>query len=273
MTLNQPVLWLVGRVLLFSGLLGMLALMTAAAIYDWPDSTALSLAGKVLGTIFLSGGLIVWSFSIRFYDRVSPEISGPRSLAYLAVLIGLNWLSPFLFIRLEGRLRFFGREEKINRLAKVGVCSALWLLGIPAGSAEPPLDPAVGVALRKVMSADVAEQEWLGCLQAGLWNPELTAMAMSVPRAAGSLLFVFIRQEDGSYIGVDVGKVEVMNLGKLGTVVRKDYDRCETVPTEWLPREDGRSQVVLRTRAWRAGKRYTVSERLVIEADGVVRWR
>jgi hypothetical protein len=44
-------------------------------------------------------------------------------------------------------------------------------------------------------------------------------------------------------------------------------------PVEWLRRDDGLFQLVMRTRAWKAGQRFSVSEALVIKPDGTVLWR
>jgi hypothetical protein len=40
-----------------------------------------------------------------------------------------------------------------------------------------------------------------------------------------------------------------------------------------VQRDDGLFQVIMRTRAWKSGKRYTVSEPLVIRADGTPLYR
>jgi len=74
-------------------------------------------------------------------------------------------------------------------------------------------------------------------------------------------------------LAVEASGVEGGNFGKLGIAGRSGYDRFETTPTQWLQREDGWFQDVMRTRAWKAGKRYTVSEKLLIKPDGTVLWR
>jgi len=70
-----------------------------------------------------------------------------------------------------------------------------------------------------------------------------------------------------------VSGVEGGNLGVLGTGGRAAYERFETTPIEWLHRDDGRYMVVMRTRAWKGGRRYTVSENLLIAADGTPLYR
>jgi hypothetical protein len=85
-------------------------------------------------------------------------------------------------------------------------------------------------------------------------------------------LTAYLRQQDGAFLEIDLSAVEGGNFGKLG-LRPVEYDRFETSPIEWLPRQDGLFQVNIQTRAWRAGQRYTVSEPLVIHPDGTVIWR
>jgi len=84
---------------------------------------------------------------------------------------------------------------------------------------------------------------------------------------------VFLKLDSGRYKAADVSGVEAASLGVLGISKKADYDRVETTPIEWLPRDDGRFQVVMRTRAWKAGQRYTVSERLLITSGGTPLYR
>jgi hypothetical protein len=151
----------------------------------------------------------------------------------------------------------------------------LFALIAAASAAEPQLDTALFTAAQKAMPSEVTTNQLVSVLQEGVWNSNRTALAVSItqPHPKSSLVFVFLRQKDGGYLAVDARGVEGGNLGKLGTAGRAGYDRFETVPTEWLHREDGRFQVVMRTRAWKAGKRFTVSEKLLINPSGTVLWR
>jgi len=144
-----------------------------------------------------------------------------------------------------------------------------------ASAAESRIDAALLAAAQKAMPGEVATNELVSALQAGLWNSNRTAVAVSIarPHPETSLVFVFLSQNDGTYLAVDAHGVEGGNLGKLGIASRAGYDRFETTPTEWLHREDGRFQVVMRTRAWKDGKRYTASEPLLIGRNGTVLWR
>ena len=91
--------------------------------------------------------------------------------------------------------------------------------------------------------------------------------------SAGFSRFCVLRQPDGAYLVADASGVEVGNFVKLGFLPRADYERFETIPVEWLHRDDGLFQVRIRTRAWKAGQRYTVYEPLIIRPDGTVLYR
>lgn len=134
------------------------------------------------------------------------------------------------------------------------------------------IDDALLTAAGKALPEKISTDEITRTLKSGLWNPDKTAIAIALNGPKSSLIYVFLRQADGDYIAVDVSRVESANFGKLGTG-RTLYEKFETVPTECLHRDDGLFQVVMRTRAWSAGQRYTVSEPLVIRADGTPLWR
>jgi hypothetical protein len=140
---------------------------------------------------------------------------------------------------------------------------------------EPRLDDALLSVANKAMPGEITRNQLIRALDAGLWNSDRTAVAISVSRQhlKDSVVVVFLRQPDGSYLAADASRVEVGNFGKLGLLPRTDYERFETIPVEWLHRDDGLFQVRIRTRAWRAGQRYTVYEPLIIQPDGTVLYR
>jgi hypothetical protein len=153
--------------------------------------------------------------------------------------------------------------------------AALLLFALVAGAsaAESRIDPMLLAAAQKAMPRGMATNELVRALELGRWNSNRTAVAISIKQPEASLVFVFLKQTNGTYLAADASGVEDGNFGVLGHRPRKDYERFETTPTEWLPRKDGLFQVNMRTRAWRAGKRYTVSEPLVIRPDGYVSYR
>ena len=130
---------------------------------------------------------------------------------------------------------------------------------------EPRLDSALRAA---GLSAD----EMARATDAALPKRGGSAFAIAVHRKQRSLVLVLLRQASGEYRAVDVSAVEDGNFGKLG-FPRSRYDRFETQPVEWLARADGWFQVVIRTRAWQSGQRYTASEPLIIRPDGTPVWR
>jgi hypothetical protein len=155
----------------------------------------------------------------------------------------------------------------------LGTLIALFVTSIVA-FAQPRTDPALLVAARKALPADIPTNHIAKALSAGLWNSNRTAVAISINRVPKpSIIFVFLKQSSGQYLAGDVSGVEGGNFGVLGISGRAGYERFETTPIEWLPRDDGRFQVVMRTRAWKAGRRYTVSEKLLVSADGTPLYR
>jgi hypothetical protein len=141
-----------------------------------------------------------------------------------------------------------------------------------ASSATPAAPAPLNAVARRALPDDVPESVVDDAVRAGVWNAARTAVAISVSRPRGSAVLAFIVQASGEWVAVDVSAVERGNLGKLGSA-RAGYDKVETEPVRWLGRRDGLFQVVLRTRAWKAGRRFTVSEPLLIRPDGTVLWR
>jgi hypothetical protein len=150
----------------------------------------------------------------------------------------------------------------------IGACG----VGAAASAGESRIDTALLASAQKAVPSALAKNQLVRALESGLWNSNRTAVAISITEPKASLVFVFISQADGTYLAADASGVEGGNFGKLGRP-RTDYERFETTPTEWLRREDGWLQVRMRTRAWRAGQRYTVSEPLLIKPDGTVLYR
>ena len=105
-----------------------------------------------------------------------------------------------------------------------------------------------------------------------LWNADRTAAVVAISEASGTRVTAYLRQQDGTFLEIDLSAVEGGNFGKLGRR-KTEYDRFETRPIKWIPRQDTLFQVSIQTQAWRAGQRYTVSEPLIFRPDGTVIWR
>ena len=159
------------------------------------------------------------------------------------------------------------------RLRSLNVFGSLLLVSIVV-FAQPQNERALEDAARNALPKEISASDIVKAVNGGVWNPSRTAVAISINLASKpSILFVFLRLESSQYKAVDVSRVEAANLGVLGISRKADYDRVETVPMEWIERDDGKVQVVLRTRAWKEGQRYTVSERLLIASDGTPLYR
>ncbi len=108
MPLMRDKLWKIGRNLLLASFGCLILLVITAEILNAADSTWLLTIGNLICVPLLIGAIIVWAFAIRFYARVHQDLGVTRSAVYLAILICMNWVSPFIFIAVEGRDRFFG---------------------------------------------------------------------------------------------------------------------------------------------------------------------
>lgn len=139
-------------------------------------------------------------------------------------------------------------------------------------SAQGAIDGALLSAARGAVPAEFSDSDLEDMLEAGLQNPDGTALAVVIPRAEASLVLVFLWRSDGNVQAVDASRVESANFGYFGRP-RTDYERYETQPIEWRQRDDGRFQVVIQTRAWRMDQRHTAAEALLIDADGTVLYR
>jgi hypothetical protein len=160
------------------------------------------------------------------------------------------------------------------RLRSFNLIVVLLLLVCIPLFAHPQSEPTLLDAARKALPNDIATTAIVKALDAGVWNSNRTAVAISIPATSkSSILFVFLKSNSGQYKAVDVSGVEAANLGVIGISRNTDYARVATTPVAWLHRDDGRFQVVMRTRAWKAGQRYSVSENLLLAPDGTPLYR
>jgi hypothetical protein len=125
-----------------------------------------------------------------------------------------------------------------------------------------------GVA-RKALPRSISTNEISRALDSGLWNSNRTAVVICLTNSTAPTVFVFLQQSGGKYLAVDVS-IEGLGLGQIGIAPRSAYERLELTPMRWLDREDGMFMVLMRTRAWKAGQRYTVSKPLLIRQDGTI---
>lgn len=109
--------------------------------------------------------------------------------------------------------------------------------------------------------------------ETALWNGDRSAAVATSRDGERTRVIAYVKQADGTFLEIDLSQVEGRNLGSLGLRSAADYDRIETTAVEWLPRENGLLQVVVRTRAWHSGQRFTVLKPVVFRTDGVVLWQ
>lgn len=113
-------------------------------------------------------------------------------------------------------------------------------------------------------------QDELPCL----WSEDSRAVAVQIGDERNAEVYVCTELEDGSLRAINLTPfVEAANIGKLGRP-ESDFLRREHTPLEWwAPSESGRI-LEMRSRFWdRSGKRYTVSEPVLItkKGEGTVR--
>jgi hypothetical protein len=154
--------------------------------------------------------------------------------------------------RAEVALRFLG-DASGKRLAVFKDGKELGSIAAPATLSAP----AIEAGLAKV-----------------LWHPNGSDLAVGFKGEEGSFVAVFLVQANGSYLGVNVSRVERVNIGAIGP--NRTYRNVQTAPTGWLdqPQGDDAVQVWLETQAWDVtGQRYTGREPLIVTRNGMVLWR
>jgi hypothetical protein len=135
--------------------------------------------------------------------------------------------------------------------------------------AQPVPDTALLSAARKALPQSLSTNAIRKAVHTGLWNSDRTAVAICVTNSMSPIVWVFLKQTNSQYLGVDVS-IQGLGTGFLGIAPRSAYERLELTAVSWLPRDDGMFMVLLRTRVWKNGQRYTVSKPLLIQEDGTV---
>src|SRR5690606_33583976 len=106
--------------------------------------------------------------------------------------------------------------------------------------------------------------------EAGVWNDDSSAVALSKQLEKGSLTFVFRLQPDGSYSAQDVSWISNTVFGVWG-YPRSEIERFETKPLRWqASSRDGILLLYAQTRGWRQGQRYTGTDVYMVFPDGTL---
>ena len=136
-------------------------------------------------------------------------------------------------------------------------------------AARPGPDTTLFAAARKALPQAISSNEISKALNTGLWNSNRTGVAVCLTNSKASTAFVFLKQTGGDYLAVDIS-TEGLGIWQIGIAPRSAYERLELTPVRWLARDDGMFMVLMRTRAWKAGQRYTVSKPVLIRQDGTI---
>jgi hypothetical protein len=149
---------------------------------------------------------------------------------------------------------------------------ALWAQFPFALGAHAQMPDELSISAREALPGDPSDTELAAVLDDGVRTDNGVALATLVPRSEGSLIVVFIRQADGTYLTVDASVIESAIFGYFGRP-RTDYERYESEILDLQQRDDGLIQLQVRTRAWRMGQRYTGGDMILIRLDGLVMQR
>ena len=113
-----------------------------------------------------------------------------------------------------------------------------------------------------------SEVEINDLLSKGVWNKDKTAIVIIDISKTSTLIYVFLKQDNGSFSTFNISFLEKLNFGKLGRK-RGYYDKFELQPIIHEKTKGFPLAVGIRTQAWKDGQRYTVVGKTVsLEKDG-----
>ena len=89
-------------------------------------------------------------------------------------------------------------------------------------------------------------------------------------KQGNAVAFCLYENESKCYVIADkniinVSQVENANIGKLGILRKSAYEKVLTTPVEWLDSGNENLIVSFKTEAWLSGKKYTVTEPVLIK--------
>lgn len=132
--------------------------------------------------------------------------------------------------------------------------------------ADDPLDSAIETAFSG--KTDLTIQELVA---SGVWGEDKEVFLIYEANGLNSLLYVFIHQNSGQYLPVNLSYlVNSQSNGKLGRK-RTDYDKYQQEPLLWQGWSEYVIGVSIKTRAWKDGQRYTVENKpMLIKQNGEI---
>lgn len=128
------------------------------------------------------------------------------------------------------------------------------------------VDEALLTAARSSMPQEMTDAELSATLGGGRWRQDGEAVAVTLPRANGTLAFVFVRQPDGSFAATDATQVIARSAFGFFGWPAEEYERYEIEILDWPSPSLLRAEV----RAWRQGQRYTTGGQFLVFRDGSV---
>lgn len=146
---------------------------------------------------------------------------------------------------------------------------ALVLLACAASHVNAQISEELVSVASNALPNGQSDAEVAAILEGRVSTSNGTALAVLVAQPGASLILVFIRQANGSYLAADASVIESAIFGGFGRP-RTDYERYESEILELEQRDDGLYRLRVRTRAWRMWQRYTGGDFILIRPDGTV---
>ena len=136
---------------------------------------------------------------------------------------------------------------------------------------ELPYTPLVElIDSAKVIFPNYSEEKLKSMFKDALWSQDKSAVVVYPFDTNKTSIYIFIKNESDKFIGVDISRVERINLGTIGS--NRKFEKVETKAVKWMEHEKY-YQIHIETKAWSKGQRYRASERLLIDKNGRVLWR
>ena len=109
-------------------------------------------------------------------------------------------------------------------------------------------------------------------IENGLWTEDRKAAAVVADTRAGNV-FVVLETDQERYLVANVSPIVTGLFAKLGTTDRSDFEKYVVEPVGWLSQTDSKVIAEFRLRAWRDGRRYSVTGPVAVNSDGTVIWQ
>ena len=122
----------------------------------------------------------------------------------------------------------------------------------------------------KVTFSDFSEDELKIMFYDGFWNHEKSAVVVYPSSSNRTSIYIFFKNKLDKFIGIDISRVEKVNLGVIGS--KRHFDKVETKVVKWLEHKKY-YRIKVETKAWSKGQLYRHSEALLVDKSAKVLWR